>query len=99
MTKPPATERRDLISLIYLYPLRDGRGWMLYLVPVIVALTAYFRLGADSAPDQSRCHDERPVGQYCLGASVGGHLVSASQHLHPAAVALGEHACARTGRQ
>ena len=45
MIIPPATERRDLISLLFLYPLRGARGWTLYLCAAVLALSAYFWLG------------------------------------------------------
>lgn len=45
MTAPQATEHEELLSSFFFRPLRGGRGWLLYLAAVIVALTAYFRLG------------------------------------------------------
>jgi hypothetical protein len=45
VTAPQATEHEELLSSFFFRPLRGGRGWLLYLAAVIVALTAYFRLG------------------------------------------------------
>ncbi len=45
MSAPQSTEQGELLSCLFLRPLRGRKGWILYLAAVALVLGAYFRLG------------------------------------------------------